>query len=51
LIGVGSPETQLSDLLAGQHHRGAECSVGALKFGHGLVRLDYQAATTPTADP
>ena len=46
---VGSPKVQLANLFASQHHRAAKFSVGALKFGHGLVRLDYQAAATPTA--
>jgi hypothetical protein len=41
---VGSPKVQLANLFASQHHRAAKFSVGALKFGHGFVRLGYQAA-------
>jgi len=28
---------------------GAKFSVGALKFSHGLVRLEYHSATTPAS--
>ena len=41
---VGSAKVQLSDLRAGQHHCGAEFSLGALKFSDGPVRPDYQVA-------
>jgi hypothetical protein len=43
---IDSPKIQFANLVAGQDHRRAKFSVGALKIGYILQRLQYQVAAT-----
>jgi len=43
---IRSPEVQLANLFAGQDDGRPEFGMRTFKFGHGLDRLAYQAATT-----
>jgi hypothetical protein len=47
----GSPKVQLSNLLAGQNHRGAKFGMGALEVSHRHFRLEYQAARRRARSP